>query len=150
MSQEEPKPCVEFDGERLEPRLSLEIPGDVQAISPAVERVLGLAKRMGCAEGKEFEIETSLREALANAIRHGCARDPHKKVQVCVACDDERGMLMIVVRDPGPGFDPRKLPNPVVGKNVYAAGGRGIYLINELMDEVSIERGGTEIRMIKR
>ena len=104
---------------------------------------------MGCAEGKEFEIETSLREALANAIRHGCARDPDKKVQVCVACDDARGML-IVVRDPGPGFDPKSLPSPVVGKNLYAEGGRGIYLINELMDEVSIERGGTEIRMIKR
>ena len=149
MSQEEPVPCIEFDSERLEPRLSLEIPGDVQAISPAVDQVLEITSRMGCAAGKEFEVETSLREALANAIRHGCARDPKKTVQVCVACDDARGML-IVVRDPGPGFDPRSLPSPVLGENLYAHGGRGIYLINELMDEVSIARGGTEIRMIKR
>jgi len=149
MSQEEPVPCIEFDSQRLEPRLALEVPGDVQAISPAVDQVLEITGRMGCAAGKEFEVETSLREALANAIRHGCARDPEKTVQVCVACDDARGML-IVVRDPGPGFDPGSIKSPVLGENLYAHGGRGIYLINELMDEVSIARGGTEIRMIKR
>lgn len=149
MSQEEPVPCIEFDRERLEPRLSLEVPGHVEAISPAVEEVLAITEKMGCATGKEFEVETSLREALANAIRHGCAADPDKTVQVCVACDDARGIL-IVVRDPGPGFDPKSLPSPVQGENVFAEGGRGIYLINELMDAVSIERGGTEIRMLKR
>lgn len=149
MSQEERAPCVEFESERLEPRLSLEVPGNVDAISPAVDEVLAITKKMGCAPGKEFEVETSLREALANAIRHGCARDPGKTVQVCVACDDARGML-IVVRDPGPGFDPKSIPSPVQGENLYAHGGRGIYLINQLMDEVSITRGGTEIRMIKR
>ena len=149
MSQEEQPPCVEFEGERLEPRLSLEIPCDVEAISPVVDEVLAITKKMGCALGKEFEVETALREALANAIRHGCALDPHKTVQVCVACDDARGML-IVVRDPGPGFDANSIPSPVQGENLYAHRGRGIYLINQLMDEVSITRGGTEIRMIKR
>jgi anti-sigma regulatory factor (Ser/Thr protein kinase) len=38
----------------------------------------------------------------------------------------------------------------VVGEQVYREGGRGIYLINRLMDEVQFERGGTEIRMLKR
>jgi anti-sigma regulatory factor (Ser/Thr protein kinase) len=146
---DEPSPCVEFEGECLEPRLSLELPGHVDAISPAVERVLELAKQMGCAAGKEFEIETSLREALANAIRHGCARDPGKTVQLWVGCDERRGML-IVVRDPGPGFDTRLVPSPIRGERLFAKGGRGIFLINELMDEVSIARGGTEIRMKKR
>jgi serine/threonine-protein kinase RsbW len=142
-------PCVEFESERLEPRLKLEVSGQVEAISPAVDEVLGVIDRMGCAAGKEFEVETSVREALANAIRHGCERDPEKKVQVCVACDDTRGML-IVVRDPGPGFDPAGIPNPVEGENLFSQGGRGIFLINELMDDVSYEKGGTEIRMRKR
>ncbi len=149
MSQEERAPCVEFEGERLKPRLSLEIPGDVEAISPAVDEVLAITKTMGCAPGKEFAVEISLREALANAIRHGCARDPGKTIQVCVACGEARGML-IVVRDPGPGFDPKSIPSPVQGENLYAHDGRGIYIIKHLMDEVSITRGGTEIRMIKR
>jgi serine/threonine-protein kinase RsbW len=149
MSDKRKVPCVEFERDRLEPRLKLEVPGQVEAISPAVDEVLAVIDRMGCAAGKEFEVETSVREALANAIRHGCERDPEKKVQVCVACDDSRGML-IVVRDPGPGFDVESIPSPVEGKNLFSQGGRGIFLINELMDEVSYEKGGTEIRMRKR
>lgn len=127
----------------------MEISGEIEAISPVVEEVLSVTRKMGCATGKEFEVETALREALANAVRHGCARDPEKKVQVCLACDEARGML-IVVRDPGPGFDPEQIPSPVEGENIFAAGGRGIFLINELMDDVSYAEGGTEIRMLKR
>jgi serine/threonine-protein kinase RsbW len=63
-------------------------------------------------------------------------------------CDEERGML-IVVRDPGPGFDPSRVPSPVLGQNVFSDHGRGIYLINRLMDDVRFEKGGTEIHMRK-
>lgn len=149
MSEERRLPCVEFEGNRLKVQLDTEVPGRLEAISPVVDRVLGIVATMGCAAGKEFHIETAFREALANAIRHGCAGDPEQKVQVCVACDEERGML-IVVRDPGPGFDPRRLPSPIEGRNLISDHGRGIFLINELMDDVSFERGGTEIHMRAR
>jgi serine/threonine-protein kinase RsbW len=139
----------EFDAEDLHTRLRLEVSGSFDAITPAVERVMALAQEMECSRGKEFEIETALREALANAIRHGCAGDVRKTVELVVACDEARGML-IVVRDPGPGFDPAGIPSPTRGQNLYRHHGRGIYLINELMDEVSFGRGGTEIRMRKR
>ncbi len=69
-------------------------------------------------------------------------------MQCCVACDDERGML-IIVRDPGSGFDPFAVPDPCNGENIYSNHGRGIYLINQLMDEVKFERNGTEIHMRK-
>jgi serine/threonine-protein kinase RsbW len=140
---------VEFDPERLHPRLRVRIAGRLEAISPAVEQMMREVRAMECSKGKEFEIETALREALANAVRHGCGNDANKEVEACVACDESRGML-IVVRDPGPGFDPANIPSPIVGQNVFRAHGRGIYLINELMDEVSFENGGTEIRMLKR
>jgi serine/threonine-protein kinase RsbW len=58
--------------------------------------------------------------------------------------------MLIVVRDPGKGFDPGKIPSPIVGENVFANQGRGIYLINQLMDEVKFLKNGTEIHMIKR
>ena len=142
-------PRVEFDPERLHTRFRVRIAGRPEAISPAVERMMLEVRAMECSRGKEFEIETALREALANAVRHGCGNDPGKEVEACVACDESRGML-IVVRDPGPGFDPAAIPSPTVGQNVFRAHGRGIYIINELMDEVSFEKGGTEIRMLKR
>ena len=54
----------------------------MEAISPVVDRVLGVVSRMGCGAGKEFQIETALREAIANAIRHGGAGYPDKRVRV--------------------------------------------------------------------
>jgi serine/threonine-protein kinase RsbW len=141
-------PRCEFDGENLILRLETTFPADVTKISPVVEQVMELAQEMDCSTGKEFEIETALREALANAIVHGCKHDPSQKVQLCVGCDESRGML-IIVRNPGEGFDPTNIPNPTMGQNIYATQGRGIFLINQLMDEVRFEKGGTQIYMRK-
>jgi serine/threonine-protein kinase RsbW len=55
--------------------------------------------------------------------------------------------MLIVVRDPGQGFDPAQIPSPITGQQLFSSHGRGIYLINQLMDEVRFERGGTEIHM---
>jgi len=140
---------VEFECASLAVRLDVELPGDAAAITPVVDRVLNMVREIGCAQGKEFEIETALREALANAVRYGCAHNPSKMVQLSVACDQERGML-IVVRDPGPGFDPAQVPTPVAGDQLFSEHGRGIFLINQLMDHVEFGHGGTEIRMHKR
>jgi serine/threonine-protein kinase RsbW len=142
----EPLTSCEFDSDNLLVKLEVTLSGDVSAISPVIKGVMAIVKEMGCAAGREFEIELALTEALANAIKHGSAHDPSKQIQCCVACDRTRGML-IVVRDPGPGFDPASIPSPVVGQNIFSTGGRGIYLINQLMDEVRFEKGGTEIHM---
>ncbi len=100
------------------------------------------------AAGKEFEIELALREALANAILHGCKEDPSKKIEFSVTGDKDRGIL-IVVRDPGVGFNHEALPSPTEGETLLSDHGRGIYLINKLMDEVKYERNGREIHMRK-
>jgi serine/threonine-protein kinase RsbW len=136
----------DFDINNLLVKLNVKLPGDVRAISPFIQRVMDIVTEMGCAGGREFEIEQALREALNNAIEHGSAHDPSKQIECCVACDHERGML-IVVRDAGPGFDPASIPSPIMGQNIFSTGGRGIYLINQLMDEVRFEKGGTEIHM---
>jgi len=122
---------------------------DIASMSNVADQILKITGEMGCLEGKEFSVEASLREALINAVVHGCRKDSSKTVRVMVCCDESRGML-IIVRDPGPGFDPASLPSPVIGQNLYSTHGRGIYLINQLMDQVDFEHGGTEIRMIKK
>jgi len=146
-----PKPVLrcEFAANRLVRRLWAVLPGHVEEIDDITRRIISVVSEMGCAAGKEFEIEISLREALANAITHGCRKCPGDKVEVDVECDPEKGML-IVVRDPGEGFDPRQVPDPLMAENIYQDHGRGIFLINRLMDEVTFAKGGTEIRMVKR
>ena len=149
MPNEQALPQCNFEKENLILQFESTIPADVKEISPVAEGVMAIVKQMGCAEGREFEVETALREALANAIIHGANGDPRKRVQFCVSCDESRGML-IVVRDPGPGFDPASVPTPVIGQELFSTHGRGIYLINQLVDEVRFEKGGTEIHMLVR
>ena len=140
---------IQFECDDLIVRLDVELPGDAAAITPVVDRVLALARDSGCAKGKEFEIETALREALANAVRYGCDHNASKTVQLSVACDQDLGMI-IVVRDPGPGFDPAQVPSPVAAEQLFSDHGRGIFLISQLMDHVEFGHGGREIRMHKR
>src|SRR5215471_13352789 len=129
-------------------KLDVTIPANPNAISGVVDGVMQIAREMRCAEGNEFQIELALREALANAIVHGCNNDPNKKVECCVACT-ESSDVVILVRDPGEGFIPSAVPNPLAAENLHSTHGRGIYLINQVMDEVSFERNGAEIRMRK-
>jgi serine/threonine-protein kinase RsbW len=129
-------------------RFDVTLPAEVSAISPVVGWVLRLLSDLDLAEGKEFEIEMALREALANAVLHGCKADPSKKIECSVTGDREQG-IQIVVRDPGNGFDPASIPSPTDEANLESEHGRGILLINKLMDEVKHEQNGTVIRMRK-
>ena len=148
MSTEELRAC-NFEADKLILQLRVTLTADKNAVDPLVRSVMDIVRQMQCAEGKEDAIELALAEALANAVVHGCESDPSKIIECDVACDQTHGML-IVVRDPGKGFDPSTLPSPVSGQQVFSDHGRGIYLINQLMDEVRFLKNGTEIHMIKR
>lgn len=139
-------PKCEFESGNLILKLQKTLQAQVEAIPPFVDEIMEIVSSIGCAAGKEREVEMALLEALANAVQHGCKNDPSKQVECCVACDESRGLL-IVIRDPGAGFDPASIPSPIVGQNLYSSHGRGIYMINQLMDEVRFEKGGTEIHM---
>ena len=148
-SSEEQLPEYDFDPDKLNLRVRVTLAADRKAVDPVVEQVMEAVRQMKCADGKEDAIELALQEALANAVVHGAKEDPSKVVECLVACDEQRGIL-IVVRDPGPGFDPSAIPSPTIGENLYSNHGRGIFLINQLMDEVKFRKNGTEIHMVKR
>ena len=133
----------------MEIRYERAFPANVAAMEEIVHEIMGIIATAECAIEAEWQIELALREALANAVLHGAKCDAAKRVAVSVACADRVGVL-IVVRDPGDGFDPTRVPSPVVGENLYSDHGRGIFLINQIMDEVRFEKGGTEIHMLKR
>lgn len=148
-SPEEHLPEYDFDPNKLSLRVRVTLAADRKAVDPVVEQVMQAVREMKCVNGKEDAIELSLQEALANAVVHGAKEDPSKIVECVVACDEQRGIL-IIVRDPGPGFDPGAIPACTMGENLYSNHGRGIFLINQLMDEVKFHKNGTEIHMVKR
>jgi serine/threonine-protein kinase RsbW len=148
-ASELPLPEKDFDPDRLTLILRVTLAADRKAVDPVVQEVMGIVREMQGVDGKEDAIELSLQEALANAVIHGAKEDPTQIVECLVSSDVERGIL-IVVRDPGKGFSPDTIPGCTVGENVYSNHGRGIFLINQLMDKVEFRKNGTEIHMVKR
>jgi anti-sigma regulatory factor (Ser/Thr protein kinase) len=130
-------------------QFNMTIPADPLAIPQITDGVMQVLVDKKWPEARIMQVELALQEALANAIRHGCKGDPTRQVQCVVNCDTE-GEVLIVVRDPGTGFDTATVPDPLEGENVLKASGRGIFLINQLMDEVAFKDGGRELRMRKR
>jgi serine/threonine-protein kinase RsbW len=118
-------------------------PAAIAAIADRVRRLL--TERQWSQDGVDA-VELALREALANAIRHGCRGDVTQLVRCSLSCDESDDVLL-VVRDPGVGFDPDAVPDPCDAANALNPGGRGILLMRALMDDVQFGDGGREVRM---
>jgi anti-sigma regulatory factor (Ser/Thr protein kinase) len=129
--------------------LDLVIPADPRAIPTITEGVKQILQRKDWKEEEIMAVELAVQEALANGIRHGCKGDPTRKIQCCVAVD-QTGAVTVVVRDPGSGFDTAAIPDPLDPANVLKPGGRGVFLINRLMDDVRFSDGGRAVEMRKR
>lgn len=93
----------------------------------------------------------ALREAVTNAIKHGNALDPEKKVHVCLAVG--AGALEITVEDEGKGFDPAAVADPLAPDNLLKTEGRGIFYMRKFMDKIEYDfgaGGGTKVRLHKK
>jgi serine/threonine-protein kinase RsbW len=125
------------------------VQSEIGQISPLVDWLMSLIAASGCVCGEEELVELALREALSNAMLHGNRLEAHKLVHVRCRCDFGSG-LSVVVRDQGQGFDPDEVPDPLAVENLRSEHGRGIHLMKLAMEEVSFERGGTEVHMRKK
>jgi anti-sigma regulatory factor (Ser/Thr protein kinase) len=128
--------------------LNMVIPADPKSIPRITDGVRQLLRTKQWPDEEISKVELALQEALANAVRHGCNGDTTKSVQCVLTCDASKG-IVVVVRDPGPGFDPGAIPDPLAGDNMFKSSGRGVFLINQLMDEVAFHDGGREVQMRK-
>ena len=129
--------------------LNIVIPADPAAMTTVGDGVTELLSGKGWPEAEVMKVELALQEGLANAIRHGCKNDRTKNVQ-CSVTFDAAGEVVIVIRDPGPGFKVDQVPNPLEGDNILKASGRGVFLINELMDTVEFSDEGRRVMMRKK
>jgi serine/threonine-protein kinase RsbW len=124
------------------------MPSEIKAISPLVNRLMRLIEGSRCVAGSEPAVELALQEALSNAVVHGNGTDSNKLVHIRCQCELGKG-VSIAVSDYGQGFDPKAVPDPLAVERLEAEHGRGIHLMKLAMDEVSFERGGTEVHMRK-
>jgi serine/threonine-protein kinase RsbW len=126
---------------------SFTIPSDFTACNDIQLRIMEDVEQNGFDSESIFALRIALEEALVNAVRHGNRLDPRKKVHV--EAEVTRGRAEIVVEDEGPGFDRGTVPDPTADENLCRPSGRGILLIESYMSDVSWERGGRRLRMVK-
>jgi serine/threonine-protein kinase RsbW len=119
------------------------------AIAPVTDAVTHVLEERKWPQDDIDAVDLAFREALANAIRHGCRGDVTQYV-CCSFAYEEGDAVMLIVRDSGSGFDPAGVPDPLDLANRLNHGGRGILLMRELMDDVQFGDGGREVRMRKQ
>lgn len=84
-------------------------------------------------------------ESVNNAIVHGNNADKEKNVDLSLLFDEEQ--IRFIIKDQGNGFNINDLPDPTAPENLERAGGRGIFLMKHLADEVSFENDGQKVEL---
>ncbi|MBZ5571847.1 MAG: ATP-binding protein [Acidobacteriia bacterium] len=132
-----------------EHRVSYTLDSTLETVDSAEQTAGRIAVEAGFGEDEVMQISMAVREAAVNAVLHGNAYDPGKKVKL--EFETTGGDLVITIRDQGKGLDPAKIPDPLAPENLMKTSGRGIFLIRSFMDEVQIYPSltGTEIKLVK-
>lgn len=144
---------MEFVDKPLEPFgdmiLDMAVPTELSYKMPLVFRIVKELVGHHCLpEGGDPRVELALDEALANCMIHGNGLDKDKKVKVRVFTDDERwGVLM---EDEGEGFGPDDVPDETNAELLFEEAGRGIILIDSIMDQLLYGPGGAGVMLIRK
>ncbi len=84
-------------------------------------------------------------ESVNNAIVHGNNADKEKNVDLSLLFDEEQ--IRFTIADEGNGFNINNLPDPTAPENLERTGGRGIFLMKHLADEVSFKNDGQKVEL---
>jgi len=128
-------------------RSSIIIESKPSGLMEPCERLLSILEERGYTQDDMFAVHLALEEAFLNAVKHGNKMDPAKKVVLEYLVDEEK--VEIRMMDEGRGFDPRSIPDPRTGENLYRPEGRGLLLMNAYMDMVEYNEQGNGLRMVR-
>ena len=117
-------------------------------IGVALEEVLLNAMFHG-----NLELSSSLREAdkptYHEVARVRAQESPYRERRIFVDASFSPSGAEFKIRDQGPGFDPKTLPDPTDPANLHQVSGRGLLLIHAFMDAVAFNDSGNEVRLTK-
>lgn len=124
--------------------LRLQVPATLDAIQEHCESFRKWAAELALPQ--VFAAELLLREALNNAVLHGCRCNPSKSVSCVLRF--RRGRLTIAVRDDGFGFDWQTAMEQ--GPDLDACSGRGMLIYEHYADRIRFGRQGNSVVMVKQ
>lgn len=126
-------------------RQSLNFDSKSENIVVAEKLIDDVCNKFSVEEDYYGNILIAVTEAVNNAINHGNKQNPDKKVHMEFINRGDR--LAFTVKDEGDGFDHEALPDPTDPENLEKISGRGVFLMNQLADEVEFSENGTKVEM---
>jgi serine/threonine-protein kinase RsbW len=123
---------------RIESKLS-----NLRIVENTVDEI---TSEIGISYNNYGKVLISMLEAVNNAIIHGNNSSPDKFVDVSISF--KKGCLKITVRDQGSGFEPGKVPDPTLPKNIEEVNGRGVFIMSRLSDEIKFSKKGNSVTLV--
>jgi serine/threonine-protein kinase RsbW len=125
--------------------ISVQIPSIADNIRMIESFIDNAKERFHLNEDIYGNIMIAVTEAVNNAIKHGNKSDSSKNVFLSLSLDDN--LLRFIIKDEGPGFDFHSLPDPTAPENIDKPGGRGIFLMRHLSDDVNFKDNGKVVEL---
>lgn len=123
----------------------LTIESDPKNVTRVESFVEGLVDKYALSPDVYGNILISLTEAVTNAIIHGNDKDSSKRVSVKLRKLKDR--LAFRISDEGVGFDFESIPDPTAPENLLKIGGRGVFLMRQLSDDIAFHNNGSTVEI---
>lgn len=125
--------------------ISIQIPSIIDNIRMIESFIDNAKERFHLDEDIYGNIMIAVTEAVNNAIKHGNAGNSLKNVYLSLILNEN--LLRFTIKDEGEGFNFHNLPDPTAPENIEKPGGRGIFLMKHLSDEVVFKDGGKVVEL---
>jgi serine/threonine-protein kinase RsbW len=125
--------------------ISIQIPSIIENIRMIESFIDNAKERFHLDDDLYGNIMIAVTEAVNNAIKHGNSGNSSKNVSLRLTLNDN--LLKFVIKDEGSGFDHNNLPDPTAPENLEKPGGRGIFLMKHLSDQVEFTENGKTVEL---
>jgi serine/threonine-protein kinase RsbW len=128
---------------------TLTIPSDLRLLALARTFVEAVCQVAGLDDSATNAIVLATDEATNNVMRHAHRGNPDAPVQI--QCTITEHYIEILLHDQGEPFDIHTVP--ALDPAELRVGGRGVFLMRALMDELSTQQrdeGGNTLRMVRK
>lgn len=125
--------------------ISVQIPSITENIRMIESFIDNAKERFHLDDDIYGNIMIAVTEAVNNAIKHGNASDSTKNVFLSLSLHEN--LLKFIIKDEGKGFDYHSLPDPTSPENLEKPGGRGIFLMKNLSDDVAFKENGRIVEL---
>ncbi len=123
----------------------LTLPSCAKSVYQIEEFVNMLVDNYNICQEKFPDILISLTEAVNNAIIHGNKNDESKLVKINMI--KSQCTIVFKVSDEGEGFDPDSVPDPTQPDKLCCCGGRGVFLMRQLSDDLHYHDNGRTVEI---